>query len=174
VGNIIRLWRQNPDLTYYCRLVSEFATHLRDKGYTISAVERAMLSAAAKIDVNANPLLSNTAPTSAGPKRLYLHWRYSTHGPGRNTLRHLYNKQLRGHDGFDEMIFAFSRPKNLRDLLTNTVLNKIPGSLMSDSIASSRLTEKTMIPPESANPRYTTMVESSNTPHEHPQRGIQV
>jgi hypothetical protein len=136
VRNILRFWRQNPDLTHYRRLVSEFATQLKNRGYTISAVERDMLSAAAKIDAKASPLVSNTAPTTAASKRLYLHWCYSTHGPGRNTVRHLYNKHLRGHDGFDEMIVAFSSPKNLRDLLTNTVLKERPGSRMSDIIAS--------------------------------------
>jgi hypothetical protein len=99
-----------------------------------------------------------TPPT--GPKRLYLHWRYSAHGLGRNTLRHLYNKHLLGHDGFDEMVVAFSRPKNLGDLLTNTVLNKVPGSRMSDIIASSRLT--------------TTVVESTNAPPKLPPHSIQV
>jgi hypothetical protein len=82
LGNILRFWRQNPDLSHYRGLVSEFATHLRDRGYTISAVKRDMLSAAAKVDAKASPLLSNTTPPPAGPKRLYLHWRYSTHGPG--------------------------------------------------------------------------------------------
>jgi hypothetical protein len=53
-------------------------------------------------------------------------------------IRHLYNKHLSGHDGFDEMIVAFSRPKNLRELLTNTVLNERPGGRMSDIITSSR------------------------------------
>jgi hypothetical protein len=126
-----------------------------------------MLSAAAKIDAKASPLVSNTAPTTAASKRLYLHWRYITHVPGRNTLCHLYNKHLRGHDGFDEIIVAFSRPKNLRDLLTNIVLKERPGSRMSDIIASSRLTEKTMISPGSANPRSTTTFESPNTPPIH-------
>jgi hypothetical protein len=55
VVNIIWFWRQNPDLVHYRRLISEFATHLRDRGYTISAIERAMLSASAKIDAKASP-----------------------------------------------------------------------------------------------------------------------
>jgi hypothetical protein len=73
LGNILRFWRQNPDLTHYRRLVSEFATHLKNRGYTISDVERAMLSTAAKIDAKASPLVNNTAPTTAASKRLYPH-----------------------------------------------------------------------------------------------------
>jgi hypothetical protein len=30
VGNILRFWQQNPDLTHYRRLVAEFATHLEN------------------------------------------------------------------------------------------------------------------------------------------------
>jgi hypothetical protein len=60
VGNILRFWRQNPDLSHYRRLVSDFATHLIDRGYTTPTVERAMLSAAAKIDSKANLPENNT------------------------------------------------------------------------------------------------------------------
>jgi hypothetical protein len=36
-----------------------------------------MLSAEAKIDAKASPLVSNSTPSPAGPERLYLHWCYS-------------------------------------------------------------------------------------------------
>jgi hypothetical protein len=177
VGNILRFWRQNPDLSHYRRLVSDFATHLIDRGYTTPTAERAMLSAAAKIDAKAKLPENNTphppSPSTAGPKRLYLHWRYSANGLVRNTLRHLYNKHLIGHDRFDEMVVAFSRPKNIGDLLTNTVLNELPGNRMSDIIASSRLTT-TMKPPGSANLRSTTECESTDAPPELPPHSIQV
>jgi hypothetical protein len=136
-----------------------------------------MLSAAAKIDAKANLPENNTphppSPSTAGPKRLYLHWRYSANGLGRNTLRHLYNKHLLGHDGFDEMVVAFSRPKNLGDLLTNTVLNELPGNRMSDIIASSRLTT-TMKPTGSAKLHSTTEGGSTDAPPELTPHSIQV
>jgi hypothetical protein len=59
VGNILRFWRQNLDLSHYRRLVSEFATHFIDRGYTIPTVERAMLSAAA-----------NSMPKQACPRTI--------------------------------------------------------------------------------------------------------
>jgi hypothetical protein len=71
------------------------------------------------------------------------------------------------------MVVAFSRPKNLGDLLTNTVLNERPGSRMSDIIASSRLTTTTK-PPESANLHSTTGGESTDAPPDLPPHSIQV
>jgi hypothetical protein len=137
-----------------------------------------MLSADAKIDAKANLPENNTphppSPSTAGPKRLYLHWRYSANGLGRNTLRHLYNRHLLGHDVFDEMVVAFSRPKNLGGLLTNTVLNELPGNRMSDIIASSRLTT-TMKPTRSANLHSsTTEGGSTDAPPELTPHSIQV
>jgi hypothetical protein len=156
VGHILRFWRQNPNLPNYRRLVAEFATHLESRGYTISDIEQAMLSAATKIDTRSNPAVSNATPTAVAAKCLYLHWRYSTHGPDRQTLRHLYKNHLRVHDGFNEMIVAFSRPKNLRDLHTNTVLNERPGGCMSDIIASLLHAVKALRAQHSINPRTTT------------------
>jgi hypothetical protein len=172
VGNILRCWRQNYNLADYRRLVTEFAIHLESRGYAISDIERAMLSAATKIDAGSNTAVSNATPTTITVKRLYLHWRYSTHGPGRQTLRHHYNKHLRRHDGFDEMIVAFSRPKNLRDLLTHTVLNERPGGRMSDIITSSCHATKALREQKSTNPRTTT--DSPNTPQLPPTPSIQV
>jgi F0F1-type ATP synthase beta subunit len=66
-------------------------------------------------------------------------------------LRHLYKEHLRGHDGFDEMIVAFSHPKNLRDLLVHTVLNESPGGRMSDVISSSISSAKSLREQDSEN-----------------------
>jgi hypothetical protein len=62
VGNILRFWRQNPDLYHFRRLISEFAIHLIDRGYTTPTIEWAMLSAASKIDAKANLPENNTPP----------------------------------------------------------------------------------------------------------------
>jgi hypothetical protein len=129
---------------------------LESSGYAISDVERAMLSTVTKIDTKSNIEVSNTTPITITVKCLYLHWRYNTHGPGRQTLRHLYNKHLRGHDVFDEISVAFPCPKNLRDLLTYTVLNERPGGRMSDIIISSRHAAKALREQNSTNPRTTT------------------
>jgi hypothetical protein len=161
-GHIIRFWQQNPNLAYYHRLVSEFATHLESRGCAISDVERAMLSAATNIDTMSHTTVSKATPTTITAKRLYIHLRYSTHGPGRQTLFHLYNKHFRGHDGFDEMIVAFPFPKILRDLLTHTVLNKRSGGRMGDIISSSRSATKALREQGIKNPRTTT---TSPNPH---------
>jgi hypothetical protein len=73
-----------------------------------------------------------------------------------------------------EMSMKFRSIGATRLTVPKLVLYERPGSRMSNIIASSRLTKKSMKPPESASPRSTTTVKSSNTQREWPQHGIQV
>jgi hypothetical protein len=53
---------------------------------------------------------------------LYIHWRYHPAGIQRSDIRQIYNKTLQPHLPYDNMRVAISRPTNLRDRLTKTVL----------------------------------------------------
>jgi hypothetical protein len=57
---------------------------------------------------------------------LYIHWRHHPSNIHNHTIRQIYNKTLKGFDGFKDMRLAISRPKNLRDILCNTDLPTIP------------------------------------------------
>jgi hypothetical protein len=56
----------------------------------------------------------------------------------KNAIRKAYDKTLMGIDGFDNMRICFSRPQNLLDLLTNSVLKGSGEGEISSIIDSSK------------------------------------
>jgi hypothetical protein len=72
--------------------------------------------------------------TLTSTKTLFIHWQCHPYDVDRKVLRRLYDETLKGFDGFDAMTVCYSRPKNLRDILTNTVLEQPPDEKMSEII----------------------------------------
>jgi hypothetical protein len=60
--------------------------------------------------------------TSEKEKSLFIHWQFHPHDIDRTAIHRIYNEMLQGHENFDAMTVCYYRQKNLRDLLTNTVL----------------------------------------------------
>jgi hypothetical protein len=77
---------------------------------------------------------NKTTLTSA--KTLFIHWQYHQYDIDRTVLRRLYDETLKGFDWFDAMTVCYSRPKNLRDILANTVLEQPPDEKMSEIVES--------------------------------------
>jgi len=63
---------------------------------------------------------------------LFIHWQFHPQGIQRRELRQLYNNLLKPHLDFDKVTIAVSRPKNLRDLLTNAKLERNLEHLLND------------------------------------------
>ena len=89
------------------------------------------MEAASHIDRQAQAAKDTKAqppPTAASTTQtpLYLHWEYHPHGITRRDIRHIYDTTLAGHSGFDRMIVAFSRPRNLWDMLMPTSMKEPP------------------------------------------------
>ena len=56
-------------------------------------------------------------PKPPRPKdTLFFSWPYHSRGIQPSDLQVLFHKYLKGHTGFERMIVALNRPKNLRDL----------------------------------------------------------
>jgi hypothetical protein len=72
--------------------------------------------------------------TLTSTKTLFIHWQYHQYDVDRTVLRRLYDETLKGFDGFDAITVFYSQPKNLRDILTNTVLEQPPDEKMSEII----------------------------------------
>eukprot|EP00978_Attheya_sp_CCMP212_P018548 scaffold50888_cov61-Attheya_sp.AAC.1 len=63
--------------------------------------------------------------TQAEPKdTLFFHLEYHPRGIPRHAIRDIYKESLEPHSGFKRMVVAFSRPKNLRDALMRTQMDK--------------------------------------------------
>jgi hypothetical protein len=129
-GNLRRYWIQNSNRRDYISTATSFAQHLVNRGHNRETIKTLFMEAAAHIDSQAKAKQHGSPTThttsQAEPSTLYIHWEYHPHGLQRQQLRQMYNHILSSHSGFKRMIVAFSRPRNLRDLLMPTTMKEPP------------------------------------------------
>jgi hypothetical protein len=117
-GEIRRYWLQNSP-TDFQDLVTKFIERLHARGHTIKDLLPLLNQATATLD---NYAIKNQKPDSQSQNTLYIHWTHHPKGISRSEIRQSYKQSLEPHSIHDRMIVAISRPKNLRDILTRTVL----------------------------------------------------
>jgi hypothetical protein len=135
-GNAIRYWHQNSHIQNFTKLMSEFATHLQNRGHAMNLIEKIMMEAADRIDSGemSNSCKKRNTDMKQTTHTLYVHWQYHPCDITKTAIRNAYDKTLMGIDGFDNMTVCFSRPQNLRDLLTCSVLKGEGKQKMSEII----------------------------------------
>jgi hypothetical protein len=130
-GNLIRYWNQNINISDYKSLVQAFSIHPQARGHSITEIDKTMLEAATHIENKSIEKMNRpNKETLTSTKTLSIHWQYHPYGVDRTVLHRLYDETLKRCDGFDAMTVCYSRPKNLRDILTNTVLEQPPDEKM--------------------------------------------
>jgi hypothetical protein len=138
-GNTIRYWNQNTNIGSFTQLMADFALHLENRGHDRLAIKTIMHEAAKRIDngTQSNNKRQTEEQKTNNTKTLYLHWQYHPCDITKNAIRKAYSTTLMGKDGFDNMRICFSRPQNLRDLLTTSTLDdagKDKMSIIIDSV----------------------------------------
>jgi hypothetical protein len=122
-GELRRYWSQNSPETFQ-KLLSKFIQRLVDRGHTLKQLIPIISQAAITIDQKGQQRATLKKDDSS---TLYIHWRYHPAGIQRSDIRQIYNKTLQPYLPYDNMRVAISRPTNLRDRLTNTVLTTPKG-----------------------------------------------
>lgn len=123
-GEIYRYWSQNSNTEDFINITTNFILRLTQRGHQIDKLIPMLQTAASNID-NINTRKEKQKDTD-DDDTLYIHWRHHPSNIHNHTIRQIYNKTLKGFDGFKDMRLAISRPKNLRDILCNTDLPTIP------------------------------------------------
>lgn len=126
-GNLRRYWQQNTNSDDYTSIASQFADRLVARGYSREVLTPLFLEASS----NFEKVKLETAET----KNLYLHWTWHPKDIPSSSFHSAYKQHLAGHDGFDRLIVAYSRPKNLRDCVTSTKLETREGLKVSDYLS---------------------------------------
>jgi len=122
-GELRCYWSQNSPETFQ-KLLSKFIQRLVDRGHTLKQLIPIISQAAITIDQKGQHRATLKKDDSS---TLYIHWRYHPAGIQRSDIRQIYNKTLQPYLTYDNMRVAISRPTNLRDRLTNTVLTTPKG-----------------------------------------------
>jgi hypothetical protein len=128
-GEIRRYWTQNSPEDFQS-ILTKFINRLLQRGYTLSNLTPILLKAAATLEK------SHSAPSTQNTDTLYLHWPFHPNGLNRRSIRRLYDDTLKPVLDYDNMQIAFSRPKNLRDLLSKSALAPTDESLVRNTLSS--------------------------------------
>lgn len=130
-GNLQRYRWQNSLPSDFILQATRFAERLIARGHSANSIRRIFMEAARSIDriEQSGRIPRNAAnPTDT----LFFHWEYHPRGISRQLIRNEYDRHGAAVSGFDRMIVAFSRPRNLRDALMRSRLPDVEGSQASD------------------------------------------
>ena len=130
-GEIIRYWSQNTKTQDFIHITQLFIQRLIQRGHRITDIIPILRSAAATID-NIQGDRQRTQSKIPTEDTLYIHWQYHPLDIKKLVIHELYNSTLKGHDNFQKMLIAMSRPPNLRDILCRTNIPNLPGRNTSD------------------------------------------
>jgi hypothetical protein len=119
-GNLHRYWLQNTHVEDYITVAKQFANRLTARGYDPQIINNLFLQAAKKLD----DLTTSTKKNSSNDDTLYLHWTWHPRDISKRKLCLILNNTLKEKSGFNNLIIAYSRAKNLRDSLTKTTLSE--------------------------------------------------
>lgn len=117
IGVLQRYWIQNNSSDFKQILV-KFITRLTERGHSLQNLTPLIKNAAANLPNKA----TSTNQSKDTEKTLYIHWKYHSHGLQSTDIWQAFNNTLKGSIPTNMQI-AFSRQKNLRDILTWAALN---------------------------------------------------
>jgi len=127
-GELRRYWIQNG-VKDFQEILAKFIHRLTLRGHKLEDLTQIFQQAAAQLELKQ----TYTNSASANNKNtLFIHWQFHPQGIQRRELRQLYDNLLKPYLDFDKVTIAVSRPKNLRDLLTNAKLEHNLEHLLND------------------------------------------
>ena len=143
-GQLRHFWKQNSNPGDFQRVTREFYQHLLRRGHQPEPTKALFMEAAHNIE-NTIDNDDNTAATrQTKPRPFILHQKYHPSQITRQALQALYKETLgtlqnsndatSKHIGSTELIIAYNRAENLRDMLTSSGLNQPDGNRVSDII----------------------------------------
>jgi hypothetical protein len=118
-GELRRYWLQN-NLKDFQDILAKFIHRVALRGHKLKDLTPIFQQAAAQLELKQTS--TNNANTN-NQNTLFIHWQFHPQGIQRRELRQLYSNLLKPYLDFDKVTIAVSRPKNLRDLLTNARLD---------------------------------------------------
>ena len=147
IGTLYRYWLQNTNRDDYVRLVTLFAQQLNRRGQSMKKIHAVFADASTYIQNKYNGkkiyVKKKTPPLHASSSTrhkqndepmptLYFHMEYHPRGISRRQIQGIYNNTIGTTGLFKRQIVAFSRPRNLRDLLSPSALPDMDGNNPSD------------------------------------------
>lgn len=131
-GNLRRYWLQNSSRSDFITTAKRFASRLIARGHSADSIRMIFMEAAASLDTIERHGKTPKCNAANASNTLFFHWEYHPNGLSRQSIRKSYNKHCADVSGFDRMIVAFSRPRNIRDSIMRSRLPDVEGSRPSE------------------------------------------
>jgi hypothetical protein len=142
-GNLQRYWKQNTHTSDFSKIASDFYQHLLARGHNPATVSKIFLDAALHLD-NSTQRPSTNRPSKSNPK-LFLHWEFHPKCIPLHQIRSIFNETCQevlstAHSAsgkkptIGRLTVAFSKPKNIGNLLCRSKLTEPPGQRASDTM----------------------------------------
>lgn len=126
-GCLSRYWSQNSSVKDYQAIVRAFARRLIARGHNREVINRLLISSAQRLDrAPRGPRPPCQQVQQATVSALFFHQEFHPRGLPRERIRRAYDTLCAKHSGFDKLILAYKRPKNLRDALIPSRLLGLP------------------------------------------------
>jgi hypothetical protein len=122
-GNLRRFFLQCSNTSDYISAAKAFyCQHLIVHGHATTNIDPIFMTAATRLD---NPNAKPDATNASTSRNLYLvHcWKYHPQGVKRERIRQLFHEHFPDNAGFDRLIVAHHRPRNLKEALVRTQLD---------------------------------------------------
>ena len=128
-GRLRSYWNQNTYQSDFLRMATLLGQRLMARGYSKAQLMPTFLEAIQCLTTEQNNIVpANHAAveptTEANP--IFFHLPFHPRGIQRTTIRHLYNETLGPILPDRRLTVALSRPRNIRDRLSSTVLKDLP------------------------------------------------
>ena len=126
-----KYYRQNTDITDYWKITMDFYKYLKDRGWTRAALEPVFVRAHNNI-ISPPPREAPAADQITSKETAIIHFVYNRCDVQRKRVREIWDetcgllqKDVKdGGLGIKRMICAYSRPRNLKDLLQRAKLHE--------------------------------------------------
>ena len=132
-GLLRNYYSQNSNKSDYIQMAVLLLRRLVARGWDRTYIKSLILSADSRL--RSAEAQSSTTPNDRRPltnkERLFLHYEYHPSGMPRGEIRQIYQSTcgelLESCLGIKQMTVAYSRPKNVRDVLVRAKLHQAPG-----------------------------------------------
>jgi hypothetical protein len=115
-GNVCRYWYQNTNTKDYRDQVQKFKKRLEARGHAHAHLVPIFKEVFITLDKESKSPPSTTAKTVSAHV-LFQHGEYHPRGISRRNICRTFVDTIGNNSGFDQLIVAYSRPRNIRDAL---------------------------------------------------------
>jgi len=131
-GRIQAYWNQNTYKEDFLQMAKLLVQRLLARGYSQRHIMPTIREVLSKLENNNIQTTVPAAEPSAELNQIFFHLPYHPRGIQRTTIRSIYQQTLGPILTDRRLTVAVSRPRNLRDRLSKTVLKDVPGHNPSD------------------------------------------